>query len=115
MCDLRIFVKKRQICQVIPTPVNQESQDQESKKSKANQDKSGKEMERKSSKQSNNTPIQSESVMEIMNNDLNESGDLVLNEQPDRETSFKMFGEGERSFVAKTWTPYEYHLGLYFI
>lgn len=75
---------------------NKESLDQESKKNKSNLDK-GKEMERKSSKQSNNTPIQSESVMDIMdkNNDLNESGDLLLNEQPDRETSFKMFGEGE--------------------
>ena len=75
---------------------NKESLDQESKKIKSNLDK-GKEMERKSSKQSNNTPIQSESVMDIMdkNNDLNESGDLLLNEQPDRETSFKMFGEDE--------------------
>ena len=97
-------------------PENQESQDQETKKTKASQDKSGKEMERKSSKQSNNTPIQSESVMEIMNNDLNESGDLVLNEQPDRETSFKMFGEGKNNHTCvtkfKTWTRKEYHLRL---
>lgn len=75
---------------------NKEDKDGNEKKGGkgAREDKSGKEMERKSSKQSNNTPIQSESVMDIMNNDLNDSGELILNEQPDRETSFRMFGEG---------------------
>ena len=64
-------------------------------KSARENDKSGKEMERKSSKQSTNTPIQSESVMDIMNADLNDSGEVILNEQPDRDTSFRMFGEGK--------------------
>jgi len=62
---------------------------------KAKSSEKTKEVERKSSKQSNNTPIQSESV--IM--DLIEKNDVIehdnLDEQPDRETSFRMFCESE--------------------
>jgi len=89
--------KEPEMARAASRKANKEDRDSNDKKGgkNARDDKSGKEMERKSSKQSNNTPIQSESVMDIMNNDLNDSGELILNEQPDRETSFRMFGEGE--------------------
>lgn len=68
--------------------------DETDKKSKNNE--KNKELERKSSKQSNNTPIQSESVIMDLgekNNDVNDHDQL--DDPPDRETSFRMFREGE--------------------
>jgi kinesin family protein 6/9 len=73
---------------------SRKQKDENEKKNKNNE--KNKELERKSSKQSNNTPIQSESVIMDMtekNNETNENEQL--DEPPDRETSFRMFREGE--------------------
>merc|ERR1712126_217984 len=68
--------------------------DETDKKSKNNE--KNKELERKSSKQSNNTPIQSESVIMDLGEKNNDSTEQEqLDEPPDRETSFRMFREGE--------------------
>jgi kinesin family protein 6/9 len=73
---------------------SRKQKDENEKKNKSNE--KSKELERKSSKQSNNTPIQSESVIMDMTEKNNETNDNEqLDEPPDRETSFRMFREGE--------------------